>query len=145
MPKQKLVTIGNENICPVAVIIRGGKILLGLRHYTKDKWKLISVWTTPGGRCNTNESLGSALHREVKEEIGVDDLEIIEYLGEVPGAKYSNDHSDIVPLFLCKTNQEPKLMEPQKFSEWRWFAPLDIPDNFINPAALEIIKEKVFD
>ncbi len=74
---KKLAEIGHEKLCPTAMIIRDGKILLGLRHYTKDKWKKISVWTTAGGRCDVGESIETALRREVKEEIGVDDLEII--------------------------------------------------------------------
>ncbi|MBI3633339.1 MAG: NUDIX hydrolase [Candidatus Vogelbacteria bacterium] len=141
MLNENLSRIGHDRICPVAVIIRDGKILLGLRHYTKDKWKATIVWTIPGGRCDSSESLEITLRREVKEEVGIENLEILEYLGEVPGAK----EGDIVPMFLCKTQEEPKLMEPQKFSEWRWFTPLEIPTNFINPKALEIIKEKLFD
>jgi hypothetical protein len=34
----------------------------------------------------------------------------------VPGAK----EGDIVPMFFCTTNQDAKLMEPEKFSEWCW-------------------------
>ena len=36
--------------------------------------------------------------------------------GEVPGAK----EGDIVLMFYCTTKQEAKLMEPEKFSEWKW-------------------------
>lgn len=135
--KQKLKIIGDKITCPVAIIIRNGKVLSGFRHYTSDKWKTISVWTCPGGRCDEGETLETTLRREVVEEVGIKDLEIVDFLGDIPGAK----EGDIVPLFLCRTNEEFTLMEPQKFSEWRWFDKNDLPENFINIHARKIILE----
>ena len=107
---------GNSTICRAAIIIRDYSILLGLRHYTPDKWKAVSVWTAPGGRCNPGEVIEQALRREVEEEVGISDLAIRDFIGEIPGAK----EGDSLPLFYCTTDQEAKLMEPEKFSEWRW-------------------------
>lgn len=130
---------GDGILCPMAVIIRDNKILLGLRHYTPDKWKKISVWTIPGGRSEKGETIGTTLLREAEEEIGILDIKIESYLGEVPGMK----SPDIVLLFKCSTVQEPKLMEPEKFGEWKWFGKDEIPENFVNPKALEIIKKEL--
>lgn len=98
MLKTQLSRIGTKAICPIAVIVRDGKILMGLRHYTPDKWKSISAWTIPGGRCDEGETIETTLRRETEEEIGVKDLEIIDFIGEVPGAK----EGDIVPIFFVK-------------------------------------------
>ncbi len=125
---EKLSKIGNKITCPIALVVRDGKVLLGHRHYTPDKWKKISVWTCPGGRCNEGESIEIALRREVEEETEIKNLEIIDYISEVPGAK----EGDIVPLFLCSTNQEAILAEPHKFSEWKWFDVKNFPKKFIN-------------
>lgn len=57
--------------------------------------------------------------------------------GDIPGAK----EGDVVPVFVCTTDREPTLMEPEKFSEWRWFAPEDFPNDFINLKTLELAKE----
>jgi 8-oxo-dGTP diphosphatase len=130
---------GDGVLCPMAVVIRDEKILLGLRHYTPDKWKKISVWTIPGGRSEKGETIGTTLLREVEEEIGVTDLKIESYLGEVAGMK----DPDVVLLFKCITAQEPKLMEPEKFGEWKWFGKDEIPENFVNPIALETIKKEL--
>jgi ADP-ribose pyrophosphatase YjhB (NUDIX family) len=135
MLEKILKKAGDALICPVAVIVRDNKVLVGHRHYTPDRWKKISAWTLPGGRCDVDESVGETLRREIKEEIDVDDVEIVDYLGESPGVK----EDDRVLVFLCKTNQEPKLMEPEKFSEWKWVSANEFPDDFINNHVREII------
>jgi hypothetical protein len=58
-------------------------------------------------------------------------------LGKFPGAK----EGDIVYGFGCRTDEEPRLMEPEKFSEWRWIALSEIPTNFINPPILDFLKK----
>jgi ADP-ribose pyrophosphatase YjhB (NUDIX family) len=131
-----LKKIGTDKMCPVAIILKDDKLLIGLRNYTPDKWKKISVWTAPGGRCDDGETLEQTLRRETSEEVGITDLKITNYLGTIPGAK----EGDVVFAFEAETNQEPKLMEPEKFSEWKWCKLSEIPDNFINPPTLKLIK-----
>jgi len=126
---------GNDKDVPVAFIFKNDKLLIGLRNYTPDKWKAISVWTAPGGRCDNGETLETTLRREVSEEVGIDDLKITQYLGKVPRAK----EGDVVFVFKAETSQEPKLMEPAKFSEWKWCKISEIPSNFINPNSLKLI------
>jgi len=132
---QKLSQLGNEKVCPVAIFIKDEKILCGLRHYTPDKWKIISLWTCPGGRCDKGETVEKTLRREVKEEIGITNFKVLNYIGEVPGAK----KGDVCIIFLCETSQSPKLMEPKKFSEWKWFPKNDLPKNYINDDIKKII------
>lgn len=112
----KLKEIGSENDCVMAIMMRDEKILQGYRNYTKDKWKDISVWTNPGGRCNAGEIIEDALKREVQEEVDITEFTIVDFIGEVVGMK----EGDNVLFFLCTTKQEVKLMEPEKFSEWCW-------------------------
>jgi 8-oxo-dGTP pyrophosphatase MutT (NUDIX family) len=116
MLQDKLSERGTETKCPIAVMMRNGRILTGQRNYTKDKWKDISVWTIPGGRCDAGETLEETLRREVAEEVGITEFTIVDFIGEARGAK----EGDTVFIFFCTTDQDAGLMEPEKFSEWRW-------------------------
>lgn len=135
--QQKLQEIGRESLAAAAVFEKDGKMLCGLRHYTPDKWRKVSVWTIPGGRCDAGETIEATLRREVEEEVGFKDFKIEEFMGEFTGAK----EGDTVYSFKCATNEEPRLMEPEKFSEWRWFVLSEIPANFINPSILDFFEE----
>ncbi len=119
---KQLEIIGDKQTCPVVAIIQNGLILIGHRHYTPDKWKSISVWTLPGGRCEGDEKLETTLRREVLEETGIDDLTFTHFIGEVPGSK----KGDIVYIFVGTSTKEPQLLEPEKFSEWKWENPANI-------------------
>ncbi|MFH0852351.1 MAG: NUDIX hydrolase [bacterium] len=136
---KELNGVGNPKICPVVAIVRKGKVLIGLRHYTPDKWRKISVWTFSGGRCDEGEKVEDTLRREVEEETGINDLNISGFLGKVKGAK----EGDIVYVFLGSTEEEPKLLEPEKFSEWQWVDIKEVPDNFINPEVLKLAEEVI--
>ncbi len=139
MLQEKLRQTCGEKEVAIAVIERDGKILTGRRNYTKDKWKDISVWTIPGGRCDEGEALEQTLRREVAEEVNITEFEILDFIGEVPGAK----EGDIVNMFFCTTRQDAELMEPEKFSEWRWVPRDDYMNDpqysGFNPAAKDMI------
>lgn len=126
--------------CPIAVIMREGKILVGHRHYKKTTWKDLSTWTFPGGRPNNGETIEEGLRREVSEETGITNMKIIDVIASVPGEK----EGDTVFIFFCSINQESKCTEPEKFSEWRWIAPGEYVNgalNFFNPKVHGVVSK----
>jgi 8-oxo-dGTP diphosphatase len=130
---EKLNELGNSSTAVVVAILRDRKLLVGLRNYRHD----LSVWTMPGGRCNEGETIEQALRRETAEEVGIIDLDIFGFVGKIPGAH----EGDTLYIFAGSTIQEPKLMEPEKFSEWRWFGLDEMPNNFINQKSLELVRD----
>jgi len=51
-----------------AVIVVDNKVLLVAHHPQANR----TVWTAPGGGCDKDETLTETVHREVREELGVD-------------------------------------------------------------------------
>lgn len=129
---------GPETCSSLVLLNPAGQVLLGLRHYTKAQYKDVAVWTTPGGRCDEGESLWHNIMRELLEETGIKNLtgEGPDFWGIVPGAKAG----DTLYVFGSRTTKEPRLMEPDKFSQWRWFGVADIPANFINEELRKLIR-----
>ena len=117
-----------NHLCTSGVVIRDGKVLLGNRLYHD-----ADLWVGPGGRCDEGEAPEDAVLREVAEEIGVTDARIVRKLGEKDGAYADETGRDKVFVFEIATDQEPRLMEPEKFKEWRWFAIDEIPENLPTP------------
>ena len=109
---ETLQTNGSDTDCTNITLLKDGKILLGKRHYDDD----LIVWILPGGRCDEGETLEETVRREVQEEVGITDIEIEDFIAVIPGAH----QGDTLHMFFGSTTQEATLMEPEKFSEWRW-------------------------
>jgi len=86
-------------------------------------------WMIPGGGVDFNEKLEDCIIRETKEEIGVD-IEVVGLIAAVNHILPDEGQHWVAPTFKCKIKSgEPKLMEPHKHEELKWF-PLDnLPSN----------------
>lgn len=120
-----------NQLCFFALIKKDNKILIGLREYVTDS----PVWTYPGGRSEEGETMVETLHRELKEEIGVSEIRFVRVVGQKDGVK----SGDKVYFIECEIAEDPKLMEPQKFKEWKWAEIDDLPINLIDPTDVGII------
>ncbi|HOX41008.1 MAG TPA: NUDIX domain-containing protein [bacterium] len=120
------------------MILRDSKVLLGKRH--EDPAKADSelhgegTWTMPGGKMEFGETFETSACREVEEETGLaldeKSIKLISITNDrVPDAHF------VTIGFLCKEAVgEPRVMEPDEITEWRWFDLGSVPANIFPPS-----------
>lgn len=109
-----------------------GKILLLKRSPTKDYAP--NVWEGVTGRMDNFEGPEASLRREVEEETGIKDLEIVKpfKIGRFFRGERTAEKEVIIIAFWCKTfSSNVKISD--EHSEYRWVTPeeaLDLAKNF---------------
>lgn len=120
------------------MLLKGGKVLLGKRHFdaarADSELHGEGTWTMPGGKLHFHEELEGAAYREVLEETGVKinqkKLKMISVANDIV-----KDAHFVTIGFLCEDFQgEPKAMEPEEITEWRWFALDGLPHPIFFPS-----------
>lgn len=127
-----------ENVIKVGVgvmIKDGGKILLGHRvaRY-RDTGGIYEPdsWTLPGGKQEYTETAVEAAIREVKEETNIN-LHNLKVFG-VSDDIQPDRHFVTIQFIAEGYSGEPKVMEPNKLDEWRWFELSSLPKNLYSPS-----------
>lgn len=123
----------------VMVLNNKKEVLLGHRH--EDPVKADSdlhgegTWTMPGGKLDFHETLLDGACREVLEETNIklkkEKTTVISVKDEmVPDNHY------VTVGFLCQDFEgDPKIMEPDEITEWKWFALDSLPEKVFPPSA----------
>ena len=118
------------------MIVRGGKVLLGLRNSDAKKAKSAlhgeGTWTMPGGKIRFGEKCSDTCAREVLEETGLKivkrKLKLISLSDDIV-----SDAHFLTAGFLCRDFQgKPKACEPERIVEWRWFGLKKLPKNIFS-------------
>jgi 8-oxo-dGTP diphosphatase len=78
------------------------------------------TWAPPGGHLENGESFLDCAKREVKEEVNID-FSDIEVLGVTNDIFSEDKHYITVQVHAKGISGEPKIMEPEKCSEIKWF------------------------
>jgi len=124
------------------MIVRDGKVLLGKRNDDPEKADSLlhgeGTWTMPGGKLDFGEDFQGAAFREIFEETGIkinkEDLKLISLTNDIV-----KDAHFITIGFLCEDFEgEPKVMEPDEITEWKWFELSNPPSPMFFPS------EKIF-
>jgi len=124
------------------LLVNGSKILLSRRFNTS--WE-DGKYSVVAGHLDGNETFREAVIREAKEEAGIDieleDLEIVH-------AMHRKSADERIDFFLTarKWRGEPRIMEPNKCDDMRWFEINKLPENTIPyiRQAIECFVNKVF-
>lgn len=126
------------------MIIKEGKILLGLRNPNKEKASSElqgqGTWTMPGGKVEFMEKLVDAAKRELEEETSLKatKLDLLCISDDITNTA----HYVTVGFIVREYTGEAKAMEPETILEWKWFDLNDLPTNLYNPSKKCIEKYK---
>jgi 8-oxo-dGTP diphosphatase len=102
----------------VAAIVDDAERVLLTRRAVKP---FEGLWVMPGGKIDLGEPILSALHREVREEIGIDVvvgglIEVFEHLAPGP----ENDHF-VILYYRCRPATRAEVVpNPAEVAEARW-------------------------
>ncbi|MDT0453129.1 NUDIX hydrolase [Streptomyces hesseae] len=121
---------------------RRGHVLLGLRP--PDALLAANVWHVPAGHVE-RESVRACAVREAGEELGVivdePDLELVHTVHLLDADADAEDTVPRLQLFFRahRWRGEPRVMEPDRCVEWRWWPLHALPDPTVEytVAALE--------
>ena len=130
------------------LILREGKVLLGKRHENPTKassaLKGAGTWTMPGGKLKFGETFEEAAYRETLEETGmkVNKTNVL----CINNDKIEFAHFITIGLHAADYEGEPKVMEPDRITEWRWFDLEKLPSPLFFPSerVLENYKKNQF-
>jgi len=120
------------------MIVKDSKVLLGKRHEDPEKADSElhgeGTWTMPGGKLEFKEDLKDAACREVLEETGIkiikENLKFISLTNDIV-----EDAHFITVGFLCEEFEgEPKVMEPDEITEWKWSSLDELPSPVYFPS-----------
>ncbi len=132
------------------LILHKGKALLGKRHSDPKKGSHIyngaGSWCLPGGKLDFGESFEDGIRRETLEETGI-------VLNKIKLISLNNDALDdshyVTIGFVCDNSFQgsPKVLEPEKITQWKWFDLDNLPEPLFFPS-LRVIdnykKKKIY-
>ena len=123
------------------MILKDNKVLLGKRHPDPEKASSAlhgeGTWTMPGGKLRFGETFEAGAKREVAEETGMaaKSFSVVSLTNNI----VTDAHFVTIGLLCRDFEGEPKVMEPDEITEWRWFHPNELPSP-IYPASEQVLK-----
>lgn len=129
----------NARVGVALILKKEGQVLLGRRKNSHGD----GTWAFVGGHLEFGESLESAVYREVSEEIGnveIDNLQVVACTNDI----FTSENKHYVTVFLSGDYKKGKVevKEPEKCSEWRWFAWNNLPEPLFLPI-INLKKQKL--
>jgi 8-oxo-dGTP diphosphatase len=111
-----------------AMIVKDKQVLLHLRKGSHGE----GTWSLPGGHLELNETFEQGAIRETKEEFGVD-IKPIKVISVSNNLSYGK-HYVTIGLLAEIISGEPRVMEPDRCTEIKWFPLNKLPKNLFQPS-----------
>ena len=105
------------------VVLRGGKILL----YKRIKPPEAGHWSIPGGKVDHMEAARHAALRETEEETGLRVADAAFLCATEVISEADRQHWVSLIYLADDVEGEPRLVEPDKLSDFGWFGRNDLP------------------
>lgn len=110
-------------------VFKDGKFLMGRRMNSHGD----GTWSLPGGHLEFNETIEDCTKREVLEEAGVV-VKNIRFL-DITEDMFKEEDKHYVTIYTVSDycSGEPRIMEPDKCSEWIWTTWDEMPEPIFLP------------
>ncbi len=122
----------------IGVMVMNDKqeVLLGLRQGSHGAGE----WSFPGGHLEFGETVFTTAKREVKEETGleINNFSLISVADEMRYIETDGKHYLNVGVKAEYKGGDPKVEEPDKCLEWKWFKLDSLPDKIFEGTELMI-------
>ncbi len=102
-------------------------------------------WTWPKGNIKKSESPEDAAVREIEEEVGIKDIEIIERVGKT---QYFYKLKNIlrfktVFIYLCETKDNKLRIQKSEIRDGKWFTPKEALDRVEYRGSKELLQKAI--
>lgn len=108
------------------LVVKNGKLLLGLRKNVFGH----NTWGLPGGHLEANESIEKCAERELKEETGIR-CKIFVINNIVNQIQDNGKYRLQIGVEAINFKGKPKVLEPEKCYELKWFEFKKLPKNVV--------------
>lgn len=109
-------------------LIKDGKVLLGRRHEDPEKADSLlhgeGTWTVSGGELDFGEAIAGGACREALEEVEIKLDPAKLKLVSMGNERVAEAHFVTIGFVGEDFEGEPRVMEPDEITEWKWF---DLP------------------
>lgn len=127
---QKIPRFSPVGYAVKCLLIKNNDVLLVKQVKDND-----DLWIFPGGKLEEGENPNNCVHREMKEELGIN-IEIIEKIGQMDNVWQGR--RDLLYCFVCRVLDDRILIRKKEIREAKWFSLDKLPA--LGPTSIKMLE-----